>query len=80
MTKHVDIRQTGRTLAVPEGITILEAALADGISYPHGCRSGRCGSCKSLVRSYALPALGPSADQRDRRGGYADSYGTWAEI
>lgn len=49
MTKHVDIRQAGRNIAVPEGVTILEAALANGIAYPHGCRSGRCGSCKSRV-------------------------------
>lgn len=51
MTRHVEIRQVGRTIAVPEGVTILEAALADGIAYPHGCRSGRCGSCKSRLVS-----------------------------
>lgn len=51
MTKHVDIRQAGRTIAVPGGITLLEAALAAGIPYPHGCRSGRCGSCKSRLVS-----------------------------
>lgn len=51
MTKYVEIRQAKRTIAVPEGVTILEAALADGIAYPHGCRSGRCGSCKSRLVS-----------------------------
>ncbi len=51
MTKHVEMRQAGRAIAVPEGVTILEAALADGIAYPHGCRSGRCGSCKSRLVS-----------------------------
>lgn len=49
MTNHVDVLQAGRTLVVREGITILEAALASGINYPHGCRSGRCGSCKSRL-------------------------------
>lgn len=49
MTKHVDIHQAGRTIAVPEGVTILDAALAVGIAYPHGCRSGRCGACKSRL-------------------------------
>ena len=49
MTKTVEIRQAGRIIQVPEGRTILEAALEDGISYPHGCRSGRCGSCKSRL-------------------------------
>lgn len=49
MTKHVGIHQAGRSIAVPEGVTILDAALADGIAYPHGCRSGRCGACKSRL-------------------------------
>ncbi|PXX47068.1 2Fe-2S iron-sulfur cluster-binding protein [Undibacterium pigrum] len=57
MTKHVDIRQAGRTISIPEGVTILEAALADGIAYPHGCRSGRCGSCKSRLVSGAVDLL-----------------------
>jgi ferredoxin-NAD(P)+ reductase (naphthalene dioxygenase ferredoxin-specific) len=50
-TRRVDIRQGGCTIDVPEGRTILEAALAAGIAYPHGCRSGRCGSCKSRLAS-----------------------------
>ena len=57
MTKHVDIRQAGRAIAVPEGVTLLEAALADGIAYPHGCRSGRCGSCKSRLVSGEVALL-----------------------
>ncbi len=51
MTKHIEIRQAARTIAVPHGVTILDAALAAGIAYPHGCRSGRCGSCKSRLVS-----------------------------
>jgi len=51
VTKHVEIRQAGRRIAAPEDCTILEAALADGIAYPHGCGSGRCGSCKSRLVS-----------------------------
>ena len=51
MTNLVEIRQVGRTVAVPEGVTILDAVLADGVAYPHGCRSGRCGSCKSRLVS-----------------------------
>jgi ferredoxin-NAD(P)+ reductase (naphthalene dioxygenase ferredoxin-specific) len=34
-------------LTVEMGQTILEAALAAGLPYPHGCRSGNCGACKS---------------------------------
>ncbi|MGH8085862.1 MAG: 2Fe-2S iron-sulfur cluster-binding protein [Lysobacter sp.] len=57
MTKHVEIRQAGRSIVVPEGVTILEAALADGIAYPHGCRSGRCGSCQSRLVSGEVDLL-----------------------
>lgn len=57
MTTHVEIRQAGRSIAVPEGVTILEAALTEGIAYPHGCRSGRCGSCKSRLVSGQVDLL-----------------------
>jgi len=30
--------------------TLLEAALANGIAYPHDCTVGTCGSCKSRLR------------------------------
>ncbi len=49
MTFKVELRQAGRAIAVPEGRTILDVALAEEIAYPHGCRSGRCGSCKSRL-------------------------------
>ena len=51
MAYKVRIRQADRPVAVEAGQTILEAALAQGIGYPHGCRSGNCGACKS--RRYA---------------------------
>ena len=47
--RTVDIRQARGRLDVEDGQTILGAALAAGISYPHGCKSGRCGSCKSRL-------------------------------
>lgn len=47
--KIVEIRSAGRSIAVPDGRTLLDAALDQGIAYPHGCRSGRCGSCKSRL-------------------------------
>jgi naphthalene 1,2-dioxygenase ferredoxin reductase component len=45
----VSIRQASRQIVVAPGRTILETALEQGIAYPHGCRSGRCGSCKSRL-------------------------------
>lgn len=45
----VTLLNIGRTIAVPDGQTILSAALNEGIDYPHGCKSGRCGNCKSRL-------------------------------
>jgi CDP-4-dehydro-6-deoxyglucose reductase/ferredoxin-NAD(P)+ reductase (naphthalene dioxygenase ferredoxin-specific) len=43
----VKVRQFDQPLDVEMGQTILEAALAQDLPYPHGCRSGNCGACKS---------------------------------
>lgn len=47
----VDLRQAAKTLSVAAGETILDAALAAGVAYPHGCRSGNCGACKSRLHA-----------------------------
>jgi CDP-4-dehydro-6-deoxyglucose reductase/ferredoxin-NAD(P)+ reductase (naphthalene dioxygenase ferredoxin-specific) len=49
MTAEVVIRQWPEPIAVEPGATILETALAAGVPYPHGCRSGNCGACKSRL-------------------------------
>ena len=51
MTYTVTIRQHDAPITVEIGQTILEAALAQGVPYPHGCRSGNCGACKSRLIS-----------------------------
>ncbi len=47
----VYIRQAERSIDVEVGSTVLETALQDGIVYPHGCRAGNCGGCKSRLHS-----------------------------
>jgi ferredoxin-NAD(P)+ reductase (naphthalene dioxygenase ferredoxin-specific) len=49
MTHTITIRTTGRVIDVHQGETIFTAALRVGIAYPHGCRSGRCGACKTRL-------------------------------
>lgn len=51
MTFKVTVRQFDRPLEVEMGDTILAAALASDLPYPHGCRSGNCGACKSELLS-----------------------------
>ncbi|CAN7685686.1 2Fe-2S iron-sulfur cluster-binding protein [Aminobacter sp. LjRoot7] len=48
---YLTLPQPGRRIAVGESKTILQAALDAGIAYPHSCRSGRCGACKSRLIS-----------------------------
>jgi naphthalene 1,2-dioxygenase ferredoxin reductase component len=49
MSFTVTIRRQDRPIEVEAGETILQAALAAGIAYPHGCQSGNCGACKSRL-------------------------------
>ncbi len=51
MSFVVNIRQHPDPVVVEPGGTVLESALAQGVPYPHGCRSGNCGACKSRLES-----------------------------
>ena len=51
MKYQVTIREKDAVVEVPMGKTILESALDLGVDYPHGCRSGNCGACKSILHS-----------------------------
>ena len=72
-SKTVDIRQARTRLPVPDGQTILEAALQHGVAYPHGCRSGRCGSCKSRLidgEVEILPHSRYALTEEEKRSGF----------
>jgi CDP-4-dehydro-6-deoxyglucose reductase/ferredoxin-NAD(P)+ reductase (naphthalene dioxygenase ferredoxin-specific) len=49
MAHVISIHGTNRVIRVQADQTILDAAIASGIDYPHGCRSGRCGACKTRL-------------------------------
>ena len=46
---QVTVRPSGREFSVNAGETVLDAALHAGITLPHGCKNGACGSCKGKV-------------------------------
>lgn len=48
---YLTLPQPGRRIPVGDSKTILQSALDAGIGYPHSCRSGRCGACKSRLIS-----------------------------
>ena len=49
MAYLIHIQNQSNIITVEVGRTILESAIAQGIDYPHGCRSGNCGACKSVL-------------------------------
>ena len=51
MTNSITIEQFKKPIIAKVGQTILEAAIAHAIPYPHGCQSGNCGACKSRLIS-----------------------------
>jgi CDP-4-dehydro-6-deoxyglucose reductase len=46
---RVTIQKSGHSFDVPDGDTVLTAALAAGYTIPYGCRNGACGSCKGRI-------------------------------
>jgi CDP-4-dehydro-6-deoxyglucose reductase len=47
----------GTTFVAERGVTLLDAALSHGVVLEHGCRTGRCGSCKARVTHGTTAAL-----------------------
>lgn len=58
---HVLVQPSGREFSVAPGQSVLAAALAAGITLPHGCKNGACGSCKEKVLSGSV-CHGPHAE------------------
>jgi len=48
-TFKVHLQPSDREFSVAADQTVLEAALAAGITLPHACRDGACGTCKGRV-------------------------------
>lgn len=74
MTHQVTVQPSGHNFAVPEGDTVLAAALAAGFHLPYGCRNGACGSCKGKLLAgeidYGKYQQGALSDD-ERAAGYA---------
>ncbi len=51
MNYKATILSVDEDIIVEEGQTLLDAALRQGVDYPHSCKNGRCGVCKSRLTS-----------------------------
>ncbi|WP_227369772.1 2Fe-2S iron-sulfur cluster-binding protein [Halomonas sp. M20] len=69
--KQITIEQWPHPVEVSKG-TILDAALKAGVPYPHDCRSGECGQCKTqLVQGEVRhdPCLADALSSEERKNG-----------
>lgn len=55
--KFVEVAPFGARFEVPSGETMLEAALKNGVPFPHNCTVGTCGSCKCRLKAGRVSAL-----------------------
>lgn len=51
MSYCVHVEPSGHRFSVEQDETVLDAALRQGFSLPHGCRNGACGACKGRLLS-----------------------------
>lgn len=56
---RVRLKDTDLDFAVGRNETVLEAALKEGIAYPHDCTVGTCGACRSRLLSGKVDAITP---------------------
>lgn len=57
--RSVRIAGSATAFDVPSGQTVLEAALKDGLPYPHDCTVGTCGACRTRLLSGRVEAITP---------------------
>src|SRR5918994_3882376 len=73
MSYMITVINTSTALSADEDTTILQAALASGVSYPYGCQVGRCGSCKSRLLEGDVDHLSHtpfSRTEKDKQSGF----------
>jgi len=45
----VEFSKSGKTTKLMPGQSLLEAAEANGVTIPYGCRQGQCGTCATRL-------------------------------
>ena len=71
--KIVEVAPFGASLEMESNQTVLEAALKQGLPFPHNCTVGTCGSCKCKLtegRVSALSDFGYTLSQQEIQAGY----------
>lgn len=63
----------GTACSAEQGATILDSALAQGNVLEHGCRTGRCGSCKARLTHRTTSDYAVCIDDM---GSHPEAFGT----
>lgn len=63
---HVTLNGETRTLVIPDGSTLLEAAIANNIDAPFACKAGVCSSCKAKILEGEVEMLANHALEDDQ--------------
>lgn len=68
---------SGKTVAVPTGATLLDAAEAAGADIPSSCRAGICQTCRTKVVSGDVECPADCLDDADQREGWVYPCVAW---
>jgi len=73
----LELATSGKTVQVPPGTTILEAAEAAGVDIPSSCRAGVCQTCRTKVLAGRVDCSADCLDDADRAGGWTYPCVAW---
>ncbi len=80
MSKTVTILPNNIEFEVPEGQTILEAALNNNISFPHRCQVGACAMCMCRkIEGTIFYHLEPMLTEKEKQRGWMFPCQAYAE-
>ena len=48
---NVTVKGSGETFVVPVGMNLMKAAINAKVAWPHSCKVGSCGSCRTIIVS-----------------------------
>jgi ferredoxin-NADP reductase len=75
---RLTLSRSRRSVDVPAGTTLLEAAESAGVSIPSLCRSGVCGTCRTRLISGRARCTSDSLEAEDTGSGFVLPCVTWA--
>lgn len=61
MSYQITVLPAGETFQAPEGASLLQAAIDQGIMLPHACKSGCCGACKAQLVKGQTTEINPQS-------------------